>query len=225
MKAAPSTMQWIRRAGQRLSTGSSRLATHLAARMLARARRLWHSCYGWVSAVSGIEWLIRMAVLVAVAWVVRKIGETVAVGASRTVADGGAPWLMWGSLIVWILAAYRCGHPDWKPKPLPEDEPTEEAAEESEEEQPVAAQAPAGRPPVSPVALVAAVRDIGTPHAQLRPLAEYLGTTTDAVRAAAAELEWPVKDVRMDGRSSSAGLHWGDCPYPPPLPPLSGVVG
>jgi hypothetical protein len=59
----------------------------------------------------------------------------------------------------------------------------------------------------------------------LKPLAEHLGTTTDAVRAAAGAVGWPVKDVRMEGRSSSAGLRWDDCPSPTILAPSSGVVG
>lgn len=216
---APTTRQWIRQAGQRLSTGSGRLATHLAARTLGKARSIWDRCRAWLAEASGVAWLLRLAILLSVAWVLRKIATAVATGLSRTVTDGGAPWLLWGTAAAWIIGAYRCGHPDWKPKPRSADEPPA-----AETPQPDTEQTPAGPPPISPispVALVAAVRDVGTPHAQLKPLAEHLRTTTDAVRAAAAAQGWPVKDVRMDGRSSSAGLAWP----PPPLPPLSGVVG
>jgi hypothetical protein len=64
-----------------------------------------------------------------------------------------------------------------------------------------------------------------TPHAQLKPLAEHLGTTTDAVRATAAGLGWAVKDVRMQGRSASAGLRWDEAPSPEQAYPSPGVVG
>lgn len=163
-----------------------------------------------------MAWLVRVAVLLGVAWVLRKIATTLAVGLARTVADGGAPWLMWGAAVVWIAAAYRCGRPGWEPKQSPEDE-----APAADGDDAPTASAPAEWPPISPVELVAAVRDIGTPHAQLKPLAAHLRTTTDAVRAAAAAQGWPVKDVRMQGRSASAGLAWP----PPELPPLGGVVG
>ncbi|WP_327671847.1 MULTISPECIES: hypothetical protein [unclassified Streptomyces] len=213
---APSTMQWIRRAGQRLSTGSGRLATHLATRALGTGRRLWDRCRTWLAEVSGVAWLVRVAVLLGVAWILQKIAAVLAVGLARTVADGGAPWLMWGAALVWIVAAYRCGRPGWTPKPTPDEE-----TPGTDEEAVPTGRAPAEWPPISPVALVAAVRDVGTPHAQLKPLAEHLRTTTDAVRAAAAAQGWPVKDVRMQGRSASAGLAWP----PPELPPLDDVVG
>ena len=69
------------------------------------------------------------------------------------------------------------------------------------------------------------MREVGTPHAQLKPLAEHLRTTTDAVRAAAAGMGWAVKDVRMQGRSASAGLRWDEVPSPEQAYPDPGVVG
>lgn len=220
---APTLMQWIRTAGQRLSTGSGRLATHLAARLLERGRHIWDRGRAWLAEASGVAWLLRLAVLLAAAWILRKIVTALAGGLSRTVADGGAPWLLWGAAAAWITGAYRCGHPNWKPKPRPADEPESSRGEETPA--PATEQTPLGPPSVSPVALVAAVRDIGTPHAQLKPLAEHLFTTTDAVRAAAAAQGWPVKDVRMQGRSASAGLRWDECPAPRPTYPSPGIVG
>ncbi|MFF3928582.1 hypothetical protein [Streptomyces hirsutus] len=214
------TMQWIRQAAQRISTGSVRLAVHLTTQAIDRGRRIWRRATGWLGKASGAGWLLRLAVLLAVAAVLRKIVTAVAVGMYARVESGAVPWLMWGAAGMWVVAAYRCSRDDWEPK-----KPA--AKEETAAEQPAPAteSAPAGPPPVSPVALVAAVRDIGTPHAQLKPLAEHLGTTTDAVRAAAAEIGWPVKDVRMQGRSSTAGLRWDDCPSPTILAPSPGVVG
>ncbi|MFF8679509.1 hypothetical protein ACF07F_16520 [Streptomyces sp. NPDC015237] len=218
----PTTMQWIRQAAQQIATGSSRLATHLAAQALARATRTWRAGTGWLSAASGVGWLLRLAVLLAAAALLRKIVTAVAAGVYVRVESGAAPWLMWGAAGLWVVAAYRCGRDGWKPK-VPVEVPAEEQGQEGTA--PATAAAPAGPLPVSPVALIAAVRDVGTPNAQLKPLAEHLGTTTDAVRAAAAELGWPVKDVRQDGRSSSAGLRWDECPSPAPLDPSPGVVG
>ncbi|MFE9935869.1 hypothetical protein [Streptomyces hirsutus] len=220
------TMQWIRQAAQRISTGSGRLAAHLATQAIDRGRRVWRRATGWLGEASGVGWLLRLAVLLAVAVVLRKIVTTVAVGLYTRVESGAAPWLVWGAAGAWVVAAYRCGRDGWKPKtPAPTEATSAEPEPSSDQPAPAAEQTPAGPPPVSPVALVAAVRDIGTPHAQLKPLAERLGTTTDAVRATAAGLGWEVKDVRMQGRSASAGLRWDEAPSLPPAEPLPAVVG
>ncbi|MFD8254693.1 hypothetical protein [Streptomyces werraensis] len=220
---APTTMQWIRTAGQRLSTGSARLTTHLLARAIGGVRTVWRRATGWLGEASGLSWLLRLAVLLALAAVLRKIVTAVAVGLYTRIETGSAPWLMWGTAGLWVVAAYRCGRDNWAPKESAV-EPAEDSGEQPEEPA-VEAPAPAGPPPVSPAELAAAVHAIGTPHAQLRPLAEHLGTTTDAVRAAAAGMGWPVKDVRMTGRSSTAGLRWDECPGPSAADPSPGVVG
>jgi hypothetical protein len=224
MSRVPSTMQWIRQAGQRIATGSGRLATHLASRALHLGRRVWQRSAGWLGEASGLGWLLRLALLVFALAVVRKVAAAVGGGLYAAVDDGRAPGLMWGMAGLWVVAAYRCGRDGWKPKRPVSEQPTggEQPEPDGQEQQ---AAAPAGPPPVSPVALIAAVRDIGTPHAQLKPLAEHLGTTTDAVRAAAAGMGWPVKDVRMAGRSASAGLRWDECPSPDQDDPSPGVVG
>jgi hypothetical protein len=227
--SAPTTMQWIRQAGERLCTGSVRLAAHLVALTLGRARRIWRSVTGWLGEGEGVGWLLRLAALLAVAAVLRKVAVAIAGGLYAAVADGRAPGLMWGAAGAWVVAAYRCGRDGWEPKRLADPavsadgEPlADDAAADAE---PADLQPPAGPPPVSSVALIAAVRDIGTPHAQLVPLAEHLGTTTDAVRAAARRMGWPVKDVRMAGRSSAAGLRGDEVPSPPETDPSPGVVG
>ncbi|MET7321507.1 hypothetical protein [Streptomyces sp. NPDC005549] len=220
MSRVPSTMQWIRQAGQRIATGSARLAALLAGRAVHAARRLWQRAEAWLGEPFTFGWLLRLALLVFALAVARKVGEAVGGNLYAAVADGRAPWLMWGTAGLWVVAAYRCGRYGWKPKTRAAEGDQPEA---DGQEQPAAA--PSGSLPVSPVALIAAVRDVGTPHAQLKPLAEHLGTTTDAVRAAAAGMGWPVKDVRMEGRSSSAGLRWDECPSPAPADPSPGVVG
>lgn len=223
---APSTMQWIRQAGQRIATGSAQLATHLASRALHAGLRVWRRATGWLGEASGISWLLRLAVLITAAALLRKIVTVVATAVYVRVEAGAAPWLMWGAAVLWVIAAYRCGREDWEPSRRAFKEPADgEHLADGASAEPGVAQSPVGPPPVSPVALIAAVRDIGTPHAQLKPLAEHLSTTTDAVRAAAAGMGWPVKDVRMQGRSASAGLRWDECPSPPPLDPSPGVVG
>ncbi|MFE6408501.1 hypothetical protein ACFVOR_16380 [Streptomyces sp. NPDC057837] len=222
--SAPTTMQWLRQALHQVATGSGLLAAHLASRAVLAARRIWRRARGWLGESSGISWLLRLAALLAVAALLRKIIATVTVAVYERVHAGAAPWLLWGAALVWVVASYRCGRDGWRPA----SEAGPAAAEperEDQEQRPAVESAPAGPPPVSPVALIAAVRDIGTPHAQLKPLAEHLGTTTDAVRAAAAALGWPVKDVRMAGRSSTAGLRWDEAPSPATPPPPRDVVG
>lgn len=230
--SAPSTVQWLRTAVHRIAVGSGRRATYLAAWILHRGRSIWARATGWLGEGEGIGWLLRLAVLLALGAILRKILTAVAVGLYGRAADGGAPWLLWGAAAWWIVSAYRAGADGWKPKrpAAPEAPATDEQAPTApeggpgKEEQAPAVEQPKA-PPVSPVALVAAVRDIGTPHAQLKPLAEHLGTTTDAVRAAAAVQGWPVKDVRMQGRSASAGLRWDEVPHLPLPDPSPGVVG
>ncbi|MEU5624269.1 hypothetical protein [Streptomyces tendae] len=224
MSRAPSTMQWIRQAGQRIATGSGRLAAHLAGRTLLAARRLWQRAEAWLGDPFTFGWLLRLALLIFALAVVRKVAAAVGGGLYAAVDDGRAPWLMWGTAGLWVVATYRCGLDGWKPK-RPAAEPPTDGEQPEADGQTQQAAAPAGPTPISPVALIAAVRDIGTPHAQLKPLAEHLATTTDAVRAAAAGIGWTVKDVRMEGRSSSAGLRWDECPSPAPDSPSPGVVG
>lgn len=222
---APSTVQWLRAAVHRIAVGSGRRATYLAAWTLHRGRSIWARATGWLGEGEGVGWLLRLVVLLGLGAILRKILTTVALGIYHRVEHGGAPWLMWGAAVCWTVSAYRAGADDWKPKrPATPDTPAadEQEAPASEGESGNAEQPPAEQPktpPVSSVALVAAVRDVGTPHAQLKPLAEHLGTTTDAVRAAAAGLGWAVKDVRMQGRSASAGLRWDEVPSPPPVAP------
>ncbi|MGW4300409.1 hypothetical protein ACWEHT_11590 [Streptomyces sp. NPDC004646] len=237
--SAPTTLQWLRTAAHRLSVGSGRRATYLTTWALHRARRIWQRATTWLREGEGIGWLLRLTVLIAGAALIRKITTTLAVALYARVRDGGAPWLLWAAATWWVVSAYRAGADDWNPRrpaaPLQEEEsdapapaPTEEEApptEAPEDSTPEAEQPPAERLRVSPTELVAAVRDIGTPHAQLKPLAEHLRESTDAVRATAASMGWPVKDVRMAGRSASAGLRWDEYPSPAPADPPPGVVG
>ncbi|MFF9285415.1 hypothetical protein [Streptomyces griseosporeus] len=223
---APTTMQWIRNAAQRLAVGSGRLAAHLAARTVHRGRSVWRRAADWLGEGEGLSWLLRLAVLVGAAALLRKIATALAAALYARVHAGAVPWLMWGTATAWVVAAYRCGADDWEPKQSTDKTaPADGEQPAAAEEQPAAEQAPTGPPPVSPAALVAAVRDIGTPHAQLKPLAEHLGTTTDAVRAAAQRMAWAVKDVRMKGRSSAAGLRWDEAPSPAEVYPSPSVVG
>lgn len=218
--AAPTTGQWLRAAAHRISRGSSRLAWLLARRIsrrgVAYGRRMWRGATGWLAAASGVSWLLRAAVLAGAVLAARHAVPHLVHQLAHHA--GRASGLMGPAVLVWLIAAYRVGRDDWEP-------PAEQADEQPVEPAPAAGTTPAGPLPVSPAALVAAVRDVGTPHAQLRPLAEHLATTTDAVRTAAAGMGWPVKDVRMQGRSSTAGLRWDDCPSPTLATPSPSVVG
>ncbi|MFI0236345.1 hypothetical protein [Streptomyces sp. NPDC016845] len=128
-------------------------------------------------------------------------------------------YVAWG-VVAWCALAWAHA-----PEEKDEEQPAEGEPDAAEEAPPAPAPAPAERPPVTPTALLEAVRDIGTPHAQLKPLADHLRTTTEAVRTAAAGAGWPVKDVRMQGRSASAGLRGDEAPpsLTTPPPPVVGA--
>lgn len=209
----PTTKQWIRAAADRVSLGSTRLITHHVGRFLRTAKSRVSSWPWWVQLIAaGVALKCGVPVLTALGdWAHRK----------ATASRSG----LFIAAALWLLSAYRVGHPDWKPKTTeqgPDADPPQAEQPETAAEEPQPPFAPAS---ISPTELVAAVRDVGTPNAQLVPLAEHLRVSTAAVRAAAAAVRWPVKDVRQDGRSSSAGLRWDDCPSPESTYPLSGVVG
>ncbi|MFI0233138.1 hypothetical protein [Streptomyces sp. NPDC017086] len=225
--SAPTTAQWLRTAVDRVAVGSGRLATDRTRRAVQRLRRTVQRTRAWVGEASGVDKLIRLAPLALAALILRAVGARLAEWAYDRIESGAWWWLLAAGSAAWIVAAYRAGRDGWQPTPPLQPVPAggEGGPVEAEPSPPAAGSDPVGPPPVSPVALVAAVRDIGTPHAQLKPLAEHLGVSTDAVRAAAAGMGWPVKDVRMTGRSASAGLRWDEVPSPPPLGPSPGVVG
>lgn len=207
--SAPTTRQWLRSAADRVSVGSQRLIARTVGRVMRGIGDRFGRWPWWVQLGIAYAALLQGPQLLA------SIGDHV----HERVESGAWSGLLSASAVLWIVAAYRVGG---RPEPDPA---VEEGAEQeaTETEEPPAT--PPGPPPVSPVALVAAVRDIGTPHAQLKPLAAHLGTTTDEVRAVAAGMGWPVKDVRMQGRSSTAGLRWDECPSPDEVYPSPGVVG
>ncbi|MFF6829627.1 hypothetical protein [Streptomyces longwoodensis] len=219
----PSTMQWIRQAAQRISLGSTRLTAHLGARAAHRGRGVWRRASGWLSAGHGVGWALRLAVLLGVAALLRKIVTAVGGGVYAAVADGRAPWLLWGAAIGWVIGAYRVGHPAWKPKtPAPDAEPaTDEQPDDAPHEDPEDVSA---RPPLPTFHhLCEALDRVGTPHAHIAALAEDLGTTTEQVRVALDRCGVAVEPVRMRGRGSSTGIKGGSLPTPRPAP--EGVVG
>ncbi|WP_037616400.1 hypothetical protein [Streptomyces aureus] len=205
---APTTWEWLRTAADRISIGSHRIISRSLGRVIRGVSGRFGRWPWWVQLGLAYVALLRGPAVLA------GIGDR----AHERVASGAWSGALTVSTVLWVIAAYRVGGHE-EPQDTEPSEPVEEQPE------PGPAPSPSGPAPVSPVALVAAVRDIGTPHAQLKPLAEHLGTTTDAVRAAAGAVGWPVKDVRMEGRSSSAGLRWDDCPSPTILLPSSSVVG
>ncbi|WP_086765367.1 hypothetical protein [Streptomyces bobili] len=214
--SAPTTVQWIRQAGQRIATGSTRRTAQLAAGTLRLARNLWRRAAGWLGEASGLSWVLRVAVLLAAAVVVRKVAVAVAGAVYARVESGQAWWLLWGAAIGWTVTAYRAGREGWKPKqPAP-------AAEPAPVEEPPAE--PSGPRPPTAAELVAAVREIGTPHAHLKALASHLQTTTEQVRETAAVAGLAVTDVRMGGRPST-GVRGDALPSLPSPDPTGGVVG
>ncbi|WP_432010173.1 hypothetical protein [Streptomyces cucumeris] len=219
------TGQWLRTAAQRISIGSGRLCTLIARRVIGRgaehARAWWAGATGWLSAASGLAWLLRLGLLAGAILIARKV--LLAVG--RSIGHAHAPeGLMWVLAIVWLIAAYRIGRPDWQPPAEPEPETEKETAQGGEapratEEQPeppaeTVEQAPAAPPlPILPDLRIALAR-VGTPHAHLAPLAEEIGTTPERVRAALDKWAIPVEPVRMRGRGSSTGVKGGADVHP-----------
>lgn len=223
------TAQWLRAAAARISRGSGRLCTLIARRItgkgLAKGRSWWAGITGWLGEASGLAWILRLALLLLGALVLRKILTAIALGIGHR-ADS-ARLLLWPLLIAWIIAAYRVGHPDWEPKPeptpespskQPADEEDDDQAEPDKDESPVEPEPELPPPPLLPNIedLRIAMAEVGTPHAHITALAEQIGTTPDRVREALAKWHIPIEPVRMKGRGSSTGVK-GD-PFPTPLP-------
>ncbi|MYR45071.1 hypothetical protein [Streptomyces sp. SID5910] len=218
--SAPTTMQWIRQAGQRICTGSGRLAALLTARAVHAARRLWQRAEAWAGEPFTFGWLLRLAVLLGAAVVLRKIAAAVGGGLYAAVADGRAPWLMWGTAGLWVLAAYRCGQDGWAPGRTagPPAGGEQQAGEEQSADSEVVDE-PVEQPSAGPwlptlIDLRVALRATGTPHAHLAVLAAHIGTTPERVREALERWEIPVEAVRMRGRGTSTGVKGGDAAHP-----------
>ncbi|MFJ9758304.1 hypothetical protein [Streptomyces sp. NPDC101149] len=207
---APTTGQWLRTAGERIYVGSGRLFWLLARKVTGRARTSGQGVRAWLVETPGLNWLFRAGLLLLGALLLKKVIVAVAGGLARRV--DAAPWLMWPLVIAWLIAAYRVGRPDWPPPKAREAE--SEVTVEREDGEP-------HQVPSAPGAaeLVAAVRQIGTPHAHLAALAEHLGTTGERVREGCAAAGLEVTAVRMRGRGSSTGVR-GDVlpPLPSPAP-------
>ncbi|MEU0675459.1 hypothetical protein ABZ330_21710 [Streptomyces sp. NPDC006172] len=222
MTAAPSTMQWLRRAAQRISRGSGRLTLWLARRITRRgAARLqaWGSSVtGWLGQASGFEWLFRLGCLVGLGLVARRMLLALSHGALAHV-DAVASRLMWPASIVWLVVAYRIGREDWRPRGEPDQVEQQPAVEHTEP-------CPDAEPdePALPTReqLAASLARVGTPHAHIAVLADDLGAPAEHVRAALDRHGVPVTPVRMRGRGSSTGIKGGSLPAPT-SPPV-GVV-
>ncbi|MFG2617795.1 hypothetical protein ACGFXC_09200 [Streptomyces sp. NPDC048507] len=213
---APTSAQWIRAAAARLTLGSQRLTVHLTRRIAAWLRDAWRRTNRWLSDATGIAWAFRLAVLLAAAWLLRKIGVSVAAAVVRRL-DSSA-WLLWPALGLWLIAAWRAGHPDRAPGPAP-----------------AAAEAPVPEAQPDPVSLakdhppgpslddvLAAARKVGTPHAHLAAIEECLKAPAGTARRLLTKAGIPIADVRMQGRGTSTGVRGAD--IPPLADPSRGAV-
>lgn len=214
------TMEWIRAAAQRISRGSGRLcwliARRVTSRGAARARAWWAGVTGWLAEAAGLAWLLRLVLLIGAGLIARKVLLNV----GRSIGHAHAPeGLMWVLALVWLITAYRIGHPDWQPpaEPKPEPEPAEaeeETAEDDDEPDAGAEHVPAGPwEPALPHLRIALAR-VGTPHAHLAVLAADLGTTPERVREALEKWGIPIEAVRMQGRGTSTGVKGGGAVHP-----------
>ncbi|MGW2708676.1 hypothetical protein ACWC4J_06740 [Streptomyces sp. NPDC001356] len=225
MTAAPTTMQWIRTAAQRISVGSGRLTLLIARRITRRgAARLqaWgRGVTGWLGQAAGLEWLFRLGCLIGLGLVARRVLLAVS-GGILDRADAVASLLMWPAALVWLVVAYRIGQDDWRPAGEPdkvEQQPLAEQPEPGPDPEPVQ---PAEQPLPTREELAEALARVGTPHAHIAVLADDLRVPAEQVRAALDRHGVRVEPVRMRGRGSSTGIKAGSLPAPPP-PPV-GVV-
>ncbi|MFF6940452.1 hypothetical protein [Streptomyces lavendulae] len=219
---APTSAQWLRAAAARLTLGSQRLAEHLVRRTAAWVRSVWTRTRKWLDDASGVAWVVRWVVLLVAVWELRKIGVNVAAAAARRLDR--SPGLLWLALGLWLIAAWRVGHPDWKPRPAPAPAAAEEP-EPEEEPNPVslaAEHAAAAGPTIDDV--VTAARKLGTPHVHLAAIEEHIKAPQGTARRLLVEAGIPIADVRMHGRGSSTGVRGSDIPtFSHPSP--EGVVG
>jgi hypothetical protein len=231
---APTTMQWIRTAAQRISRGSGRLTILIARRITVRGAarlRAWGSgISGWLGQASGGEWLLRLCCLIVLGLVARRVLQGVSDGLLGTV-DAVATRLMWPASIVWVIVAYRIGREDWRPRSERKEPDSEPAATEVDDEDDdggdeqfvhAVEDQPAGPPLPTREQLAESLARVGTPHAHIAALADDLSTTPEQVRAALDQYGVPVEPVRMRGRGSSTGIKGGSLPTP--ARPHGGVV-
>ncbi|MFE3762285.1 Clp protease N-terminal domain-containing protein [Streptomyces sp. NPDC059104] len=156
-----------------------------------------------------------------------------AVRSALLLAAGYAAWraarwlppLMWGAAACWLLAAWRAGHPDRQPK----NAPTPVAADAPEPEAEPEPVGPAKEQPAGPTIddVVAAARQLGTPHVHLAAIEEHLGAPKGTARRLLTAAGVPIADVRMHGRGTSTGVRDADIPpFSHPSPEAAvGVVG
>ncbi|MFI8360730.1 hypothetical protein ACIGD1_11280 [Streptomyces sp. NPDC085612] len=216
---APTSRAWVQAAARRLTTGTELLAAHIVRRVAAWLRDTWARTMAWLSDATGIAWAVRLCALLAAAWVLRKVGVSLAGTVARRIDQSA--WLLWPALAVWIIAAWRVGHPDWKPRTAPE------AA--GEKPGPTAEQ-----PPATPVPdragpsldeVLDAARKLGTPHVHLAAITDHLGAPDGAVRQVLTAAGIPIGDVRMQGRGTSTGVKGADIPTAPsPSPEGAGAA-
>lgn len=208
---APTSHEWIRAAATRLTLGSQRLTAHLTRRVAAWIRDTWRRTNEWLADASGIAWALRLTVLLAAAWILRKVGVSAAAAAARRIDS--SPWLLWPALALWIIAAWRAGHPDWQPRSGPQAAAAE--APEPEPEPEAVSLAKEHPPGPSLDDVVSAARELGTPHVHLAAIDTRLGAPKGTARQVFTAAGIPIADVRMQGRGTSTGVRGED------IPPLS----
>lgn len=216
--SAPTSAQWLRAAAARIVTGSEILARARTRRLVGWVRSVWRRTMGWLGEASGIAWALRLAVLLAAVWVLRKIGLSLAAMLARRLE--ASSWLLWPALALWLIAAWRAG--GGKTGPAPAAAAAEEPAEEGLAE---------GMTVDEIRALLIGVFGLD-PQVHVKVLAERLTQSTGrpwsaadvraAVKAAGGRVE---TGVRMPGLNPSTGVRRTMLPDPSPTPPPGPVAG
>lgn len=204
--SAPTTVQWLRTAADRVSVGSRRIVARTVGRVLRAVGSRFGGWPWWVQLGLAYVALLRGPALLA------GVGDRV----HERVESGAWSSGLTVSAVLWVVAAYRVG--GWEPKERPtepEPETVDDEAADVAEPEPVVEDAPVGPPLPSLPDLRISLLRIGTPHAHITALADDLATTPERVREALAQWGVPVEPVRMKGRpSSSTGVKGGPAVHP-----------
>ncbi|MFF8716175.1 hypothetical protein ACF07T_32790 [Streptomyces sp. NPDC015184] len=136
MSRDQTTAQWLRAATNRIATGSTRIclicARRAAMKAAAKGRSAYDGVKGWLGESEGIAWLVKVAMLIGGALLLRKLLLGLLGGLAALAHSDSWRWLLWPAALGWVIAAYRIGHPDWEP---PADEKAEQP-EDAEKEAP-----------------------------------------------------------------------------------------
>ncbi|MER6607365.1 hypothetical protein ABT282_15985 [Streptomyces sp. NPDC000927] len=124
MSSDQTTTQWVRTAGNRIAVGTNRIclicARRAAMKAVAKGRAWAAGVKEWLAESEGIAWLVKIGMLAVGALILRKIAIGGVTGLGYLAQSDAWRVLLWPAGAIWLIAAYRVGHPDWTPPADPE---------------------------------------------------------------------------------------------------------